>query len=78
MFVSHKNQTTQIFFFPETFRPILIISNKAENNNEAIESGMPIVIQEKWQYSWIMQINVFVEKKHCILIIFDTRIPEVL
>jgi len=47
MFVSHKNQTTQIFFFPETFRPILIISNKAENNNEAIESGMPIVIQEK-------------------------------
>lgn len=51
MFVSHKNQTTKIFFFPETFRPILIINNKTENNNEAIESGMPLVIQEKWQYS---------------------------
>lgn len=47
MFVSRKNQTTKIFFFPETFHPILIINNKAENNNEAIESGMPIAIQEK-------------------------------
>lgn len=47
MFVSHKNQTTKIFFFPETFHPVLIINNKAENNNEAIESGMPISIQEK-------------------------------
>lgn len=47
MFVSHKNQTTKIFFFPETFHPVLVINSKAENNNKAIESGMPISIQEK-------------------------------
>jgi len=47
MFVSCKNQTTKIFFFPETFHPILITNNKVENNKEAIESGMPIAIQEK-------------------------------
>lgn len=51
MFVSRKNQTTKIFFFSETFHLILIINNTTENNNEAIESGMPVAIQEKWQYN---------------------------